>query len=66
MFFLFVFCYEAASDSISDRFCLMTRQKQLEQLAKNRDAAWKEELRKELDADINTVNAIHNYFNRLN
>ena len=66
IFFLFLFCYEAASDSISDQFGQMTRQQQLEQQTKNRDAAWKEELRKELDADINTVNAIHNYFNRLN
>ena len=44
IFFLFVFCYEAASDSISDQFGQMTRQQQLEQQTKNRDAAWREEL----------------------
>ena len=31
VFFLFVFGYEAASDSISDQFGQMTRQQQLEQ-----------------------------------
>ena len=66
LFFLFVFGYEAASDSISDQFGQMTRQQQLEQQTKNRDAAWREELRQELEAEINTENAIHDYFNRLN
>ena len=44
----------------------MHRQRQLEQQTMNSRLLWKEELRQELESEIDTEKAIQDYYNQLN
>ena len=65
-FSLSLFSHEASSDTIRNPYRQIKRQQQLEQETKTKELTWKNELLKELEAEINTENAIQEYYNRLN
>lgn len=65
-FSLLLFSHEASSDTIRNPYRQIKRQQQLEQETKIKELTWKNELLKELEAEINTENAIQEYYNRLN
>ena len=63
---LFVLSGEAFADAINNPFHQMKRQQQLQQESKSYGLKWEENIRQELEAEINTEKAIEDYYNRSN
>ena len=63
---LFVLSGEAFADAINNPFHQMKRQQQLQQESKSYGLKWEENIRQELEAEINTEKAIEDYYNSSN
>ena len=61
-----MFAHPAVSDPHNNPYHQMHRQRQLEQQTKNSRLIWKQELRQELQSEIDTEKAIQDYYSRLN
>ena len=61
-----VLAHPAVSDPHNNPYHQMHRQRQLEQQTMNSRLLWKEELRQELNSEIDTEKAIQDYYNQLN
>ena len=61
-----VLAHPAVSDPHNNPYHQMRRQRQLEQQTMNSRLLWKEELRQELESEIDTEKAIQDYYNQLN
>ena len=63
---LLVLAHPAVGDPHNNPYHQMRRQRQLEQQTMNSRLLWKEELRQELNSEIDTEKAIQDYYNQLN
>ena len=63
---LFVLSGEAFAYAINNPFHQMKRQQQLQQESNSYGLMWEENIRQELEAEINTEKAIEDYYNRSN